>query len=78
MTTIRMRRRIVRWGNSYGIRLTLSEVTRLQAGDKTPVEVEVSTEVSQVDIDRLPTFHWGRAASDEHDDVIGAAARARA
>lgn len=54
-----LRRRLSRWGNSYGIRVTKAEVARLgvQAGDE--VELELFEPRTESELDRLALFDFG-------------------
>lgn len=60
--TILVRKKVTRWGNGFGIRLTKQEAERLrvQAGDE--VEAEIFGEddrPSEKDLDRLAIFDFG-------------------
>lgn len=67
---IRVRKRVLRWGNSYGIRLTRKELQGTALREGVEVEVELRPRAPRVDWDRLPEFRLGRNASREIDEVL--------
>lgn len=61
---ILIRKRLTRWGNGYGIRLTKAETERLnvQAGDELEAEIFGDEDrPSRADLDRLAIFDFGGA-----------------
>ena len=62
--------KLLRWGNSYGIRLSRKEIERLGAreGDELVVEVKVRP-TDRVDLSHLRTFTGGPILSQTHDQV---------
>lgn len=76
MDSLRIRRRLVKWGNAYGIRLTRKEVDQLGLHEKDPVDVEVRPESEGIQVDRLTRLRLGRAASVRHDEWAKEAADA--
>lgn len=67
---IRVRKRILRWGNSYGLRLTRKELEGTALREGVEVEVELRPRSPPVAWDRLPQFRLGRNASREIDEVL--------
>ncbi len=56
---VRVRRRLTKWGNGFGIRITVAEATRLglQAGQDVDLEVHAAT--ARNDLSTLPTWNLG-------------------
>lgn len=52
-------RKLLRWGNGYGIRLTSDEVSRLGLAAGRSVHAMVADAAPRNDIARLPTWNWG-------------------
>lgn len=71
-TTIRAKLR--RWGNTYGIAVSPSEVKRLHAKEGQEVTVTIQTELVPNDFSDIAIFHLGRHASRDHEDLAGAGA----
>lgn len=78
MAELRVRRRLLKWGNAYGIRVTKEDARRLGATEKDTVEVEIAKAEPRVDVAQLPVFHLGRDARSKHDEVSREAADAGA
>lgn len=76
MDRLRIRRRLVKWGNAYGIRVTRKEAERLGLHEKDTVAVEVWPDVERIQVDRLTTMRLGRGASARHDEWAHEAADA--
>lgn len=75
-------KRVTRWGNGLGIRLTKKEAERLRikAGDEVDAEIFGQEDrPTKEDLDRLAMFDWGdvgpedidRLAEEDIDDIIG-------
>lgn len=71
MASVRVQRRLLKWGNAFGIRLTREEARRLGAREKQTVDVSVRTQPEPLDPDDLPVLHLGRDAAKRHDQIIG-------
>lgn len=76
MAKVRFRRKILRWGNGYGIRLTKAEAERLGATQRTEVDVEVRPTHRGIDISSLTFLDLGGDLRRRHDDLAGPAADA--
>lgn len=66
-----LRGRILRWGNSYGIRLRKAEVER--AGLKEGAEATVRIEPGRVDLSHLRTYDDPEGRTDisvRHDEIL--------
>jgi antitoxin component of MazEF toxin-antitoxin module len=66
--------RILRWGNSYGIRIRKSDLERagLRPGEEAIVRIETKTD--QIDLSTLPRFRSGHTdTSARHDEILGEA-----
>lgn len=65
-----MHAKVLKWGNSYGIRLSKAEAEELglKAGDEVIVEVKAKPG-EKVDLSGLRTFSLGGNLADEHDAV---------
>ncbi|MBW3581891.1 MAG: hypothetical protein KY455_02225 [Euryarchaeota archaeon] len=69
-------KRVTRWGNGLGIRLTKKEAERLRikAGDEVEAEIFGQEDrPTKEDLDRLAIFDFGGALDDldKIDDIIG-------
>lgn len=64
-----MRAKVLKWGNSYGIRLSKADVEDLglEEGDEVIVEVKAMPG-EPVDVSHLSSFELGGLA-EEHDEV---------
>lgn len=65
-------KRILRWGNSYGIRLTKAEVEALGLHEGDGVRVEVEPRRKKIDWDTFPSLNLGPGPHDlstNHDDL---------
>lgn len=71
MGEIQVHRRILAWGNGYGIRLTKADLERLGLRPHDEAEVVVRGEPKGIDLSTLPVFHLGGDASIRHDEIIG-------
>lgn len=62
--------KVLKWGNSYGIRLSKEEAERagLKPGDEVVVEVK-AREGQRIDLSDLPGFDLGGDLADRHDEV---------
>lgn len=63
-------KKVVAWGNSYGIRLTKAELASLGIAPGAEVEVEVRPVRRKIDWSKVAIFHWGGNASEEHDEIL--------
>jgi len=67
--------RILRWGNSYGIRLRRAELKKAGLSPGSEATVRMAKEHSRVDLSGLPAFKGGGPDdSVQHDELL---ARAR-
>lgn len=63
-------KKVVAWGNSYGIRLTKAELASLGIAPGAEVEVEVRPVRKKIDWSKVAIFRWGDNASERHDDIL--------
>lgn len=64
-----MRAKVLRWGNSYGIRIKKADAERLGLREGDEVVLDVKARPGQrVDVSKLPNLHLGGLAGD-HDEV---------
>ena len=71
MATEALTGRVLRWGNSYGIRLHKADIERLglQPGDLARIQIEGAPD--RVDLSGLPTFRSGASdVSERHDEYL--------
>lgn len=62
--------KVLKWGNSYGIRLSKEDVEGLGLREGQEVVVEVKTDPDErVDLSNLQTFSMGGDLSRKHDEV---------
>jgi hypothetical protein len=71
MGEIQLHRRIVPWGNGYGIRVSKGELERLGLRPRDEAEVVIRGERSGLDLSRLHPIDLGRDAAERHDDILG-------
>lgn len=71
MSLVSVKGRLLRWGNSYGLRLSRREVERLRLRPDTDIEVKVDVspgkKISALD---APAFSLGGDAADRHDELF--------
>lgn len=77
MESVRIRRRLLKWGNAYGVRITRAEARRLGLQEKDPMVVEVRPQKSTLDPSRLHMVDLGPDASRRHREWAREAADAR-
>jgi antitoxin component of MazEF toxin-antitoxin module len=63
--------RLLRWGNSFGIRLSKADVERLHLAPGQPVRILVEEDLPALDPRDLPRFDLGGDAADRHDELFG-------
>lgn len=71
MSRVVVEGKILRWGNSYGIRIRKADLERsdLEPGDTVSVRIEGTED--GVELGNLPTFNGGQAdVSQRHDEVL--------
>lgn len=66
MESIRLHRRLLRWGNAFGLRVTRREAQQLGAGEKDPVSADLRVEAQALDPSRLHLVDLGPEASQRH------------
>lgn len=75
MSMVTIKGRLLRWGNSYGLRLSRKDVERLHLRPDSTVEVNVDvTPGDKITVDQLPSFDLGGDAADRHDELFARAA----
>ncbi|HEV8360312.1 MAG TPA: hypothetical protein VGR28_07660 [Candidatus Thermoplasmatota archaeon] len=62
--------KILRWGNSYGIRISKGDLERrgLREGEEVVIEIKAQPG-KNVDLSHLRGFHLGGDLADHHDEV---------
>lgn len=70
MSMVSLRAKLLKWGNSFGLRLSRQDVERLRlrAGKDVEVKVEVSPET--IHPSRVRSFRLGGHAADDHDGLF--------
>lgn len=71
MGEIQVNRRILAWGNGYGIRLTKADLERLGLRPHDEAEVVVRGERKGLDLAKVQFLRLG-GGSKHHDEIIGA------
>jgi hypothetical protein len=71
MGEILVHRKIVPWGNGFGIRLSKGDLERLGLRPRDEAEVLVRGERKGVDLSHFHFLRIGGDASIHHDDLIG-------
>ena len=76
MGLVHGRKRVLRWGNGYGIRLTKADMERLGIHEKQEVDVTLEPVGGRVDLSHIPRFRLGGDARQRHDELAAEAAHA--
>jgi len=63
-------KRVLAWGNSYGIRLTKAELAQLGIQPGADVEVDVKPVRKKIDWSKVAIFRWGDNVSERHDEIL--------
>jgi len=64
--------RILKWGNSYGLRVRKSDVKRLGLLPETEAIIRLERQTGRVDLSGLPTFSGGSPDDSlRHDELLG-------
>lgn len=69
MGRVMLRAKLLRWGNSYGVRISKADVERLGVHPGDELDVEVLPKRGKVDLSFLGTFRDGGAGA-EHDRLL--------
>lgn len=70
MVKIRVAGRVLRWGNSYGIRVRRADLEK--SGVKEGADVVIEFEPKKIDLSHVWTFRGGgRDVSERHDEYLG-------
>ena len=70
MPGIKLTGKVLKWGNSYGIRVSKADFERagLHAGDV--VHLDLAPRSKKVDLSDLPAFNWGGGGALGHDKIL--------
>jgi hypothetical protein len=69
-----IRARILKWGNSYGLRVRKADVKKLGLLPESEAVVRLEKQQGRVDLSGLPTFSGGLPDDSlRHDDLLGRA-----
>jgi hypothetical protein len=62
--------KLLRWGNSYGLRIAKADVERLglRVGDE--VDWALAQRTDRIDVSHIPTFKLGRDTGKRHDEIL--------
>ncbi|MHB8633784.1 MAG: AbrB/MazE/SpoVT family DNA-binding domain-containing protein [Thermoplasmatota archaeon] len=74
MSLVAVKGKLLRWGNSFGLRLSRDDVQRLHLRPGAEVELKLEVSPSPDAQARVRTYRMGGKAADEHDQVFSAAA----
>ena len=70
MPELTIQRRLLRWGNAYGIRVTKAEAEALQVREKQELRVELRAGEPRIDLSKITFVRGGlRTASRDHDHL---------
>lgn len=69
MPRVMLRARLLKWGNSFGVRISKADVERLGVRVGDDLDVEVLPKRGKVDLSFLRTFHDGGVGAD-HDRIL--------
>jgi hypothetical protein len=67
--------RLLRWGNSLGIRISKRDARRLKLRPGSDVIVRIEGEPSEIDLSVLPTLRGRGTEGRDHDKLLGQARR---
>ncbi len=56
---VHLRRRLLKWGNGYGVRITKTEATRLGLRPGSELDMEIRPITAKEEVDALPTYRLG-------------------
>ena len=75
MSTVTVEGKLLKWGNSYGIRISKKSVEELhlRTGTTLRVEVAVPAKGKALAWSEMPTFNLGGDASARHDEIFAEA-----
>lgn len=76
MGLVHGRKRVLRWGNGYGIRLTKADMERLGIHEKQEVDVTLEPAAGRIDLSDFPFLRLGGDARARHDELAAEAAHA--
>jgi len=65
--------RLLRWGNSVGVRIAKRDARRLKLREGADVTVRIESEPSAIDLSVLPTVHGEGTEGRDHDKILGSA-----
>jgi hypothetical protein len=68
-----VRGRLLRWGNSVGVRISKRDARRLNLRVGEEVTVRITSEPGEIDLSVLPVFRGGGGAGADHDRILGEA-----
>lgn len=63
--------RLLRWGNSVGVRISRRDVRRLRLREGSDVTLRIESKPSDVDLGPLPVFHGKGTEGKHHDQILG-------
>lgn len=78
MSMVAVRAKLLKWGNSFGLRLSRQDVGRLHLRPGVEVEVKLDVAPSGFHVGRVRRYRLGGRAADEHDALFEAAAKGEA
>lgn len=64
--------RLLRWGNSLGVRISKRDARRLRLREGAAVTVRIASEPGEIDLSALPTVHGKGTEGRDHDKILGA------
>jgi len=65
--------RLLRWGNSVGVRISKRDARWLRLREGADVIVRIESEPGEVDLSGLPTVHGRGNEGRTHDEILGKA-----
>ena len=74
MSLVELRGKVLRWGNSFGLRLSKGDVERLHVQPGQETSVFVAVDEAPLGAMDAPSFKLGGHAADDHDALAGRAA----
>lgn len=69
MGSLSLRRRLIKWGHGYGIRVTRGEAGRLGLREKSAVNVRVEPATGRLNLADFHLVPIGRDASRRHEQI---------
>lgn len=65
--------KLLRWGNSVGVRIAKRDARRLKLREGSDVTVRIEATAGRIDLSVLPIVHGSGTEGAKHDEILGKA-----